>query len=369
MVTSSSLQPNTALLNRMLEPKILALGLGGAGNDLLTDVMDMGMDRVYCIAADTDRYHLQIARAHSKFRIESEFCSDAGTEGDVNAGRDAALRASEALQPTLDGVDLVFVLAGMGGGTGGGAAPVISNLARKLGALVVGVVTMPFYFKPSKFRLAVDSIRHMLNTCDTIVLIDQPSASPSSLTLPFGLNPYASGQTCCSVVSSIAQTLGNSSLLNSDGAALRSLLRRGGLARVGIGDAYSSLGPEEAVLAALRNTIPFGHISDANGIFVDIIGDSDLTDVAVGDALGFLTRQIGADVELLCGRRTDENLQGATRIHLLATGIRFPYSPSGCRSIPIDIHELEPESGDDDDIGLVLDLHQLEDFSSSRLVA
>lgn len=336
------------------------MGIGGVGNDLLMHLMDNNSDGVYCVATDTDRYHLQIAGAHSRFLIESELSSDSGTEGDVDAGRDAALQASESLGRIFQGADVVFILAGMGGGTGGGAAPIMSDLARRSGSLVVGLVTMPSHFEPGIFHTAIESIRRMLNSSDTVVLVDdQPSAL--SFTLPYGLNLNEQGQACCSLVSSIANALKDSSPLNRDSAALRSLLRRGGLAKVRVGDSFSPWGTEEAILAVLRDSVPLGHLSDARGIFIDVVSDDGLSDAAIGVALDFLTPYIGTETELVCRRRVDEKLQGATRVHLLATGVGFPYSWGGYRRVPIDLYDLEPESADDESVDLELDLQQLED--------
>jgi cell division protein FtsZ len=368
MAGTCSLQRDFISMSMRPEPRMLAIGVGGAGNDLLTHLMDNDSDGVFCIAADTDRYHLQIARAHSKFLMESELSSDSGTEGNVDVGRDAALQASESLRHTFEGADLVFILAGMGGGTGGGAAPVMSDLARRSGSLVIGLVTMPSHFESNTFRTGIESTRRMLNTCDTVILAgNQPSAL--SFTLPFGLHLDGAGQACCSIVSSITHTLRNSSLLKNDSRALRALLRRGGLAEVRVGDSYSPWGPEEAILAVLRNTIPHGHMSEVRGIFIDIIGGESVTDAAIGAALDLLTHHFGAQAELLCGRRIDESLQGTMRVHLLATGVGFPYSWSGYRRVPIDIYDLEPESGDDESVDLALDLQQLEDHSISEPVA
>ena len=166
-------------------------------------------------------------------------------------------------------------------------------------------------------------------------------------------------------MSSITHTLRGSSLLNRDSAALRSLLRRGGLAKARVGDSYSPWGAEEAILAVLRNTMPLGHLSDAREVFVDIVGGDSSTDAAIGAALDLLTPHIGTEAELLWGRRMDERLQGRTRVHLLATGVGFPYAWGGYRRVPIDIYDLEPESGEDESIDVTLDLQQLEHYSAN----
>lgn len=346
----------------MPEPRVLALGLGGAGNDLLTHLMDASLEGVYCVAADTDRYHLQIARAHSKLLMEDASCSDAGTAGDMRIGERVGIHTSKTLQAAFDGTDIVFILAGMGGGTGSGAAPVISDSARKNGALVVGLITKPLTYEAGKTRVAIDSLRSMLNTCDTVILLDNQSPESSSLTLPFGLNPDAAAQTCCSVVASITQTLANSNLLNGGLCELRAMLRRGGLARAGNGVSYSPFGAEEAVLSALRNTALLGDLMHASGVFVNIEGFHGVADARLECALELVSRRIDTNAELLYARRLESDERGITTVSLLATGVPFPYSWGGYRRCPIEIHELEPESGESEGVALDLGLYQLEDF-------
>ncbi len=341
----------------------MAIGIGGAGNDLLTHLMEAGLKGVHCIAADTDRYHLQIARAHSKLFMEDAACSDAGTEGNVEVGKKAALQASQELQTDFDRADLVFVLAGVGGGTGSGAAPIIAEIARKSGSLVVGLITKPFLFERSKFNVAIETIRLMLNVCDTLILLENQSPEATSLTLPFRLDLDATGQACCSVVSSITQAFTNPTLLNGDARELRAMLRRGGLARVGTGDGHSLCSVEEAALNALRRIMPFGDLTEARGVFVNIVGDEKVQDSDLACALELVSRKINPDAEFLCARLIESTLQGGTRVSLLATGVSFPYSWGGYRRFPIEIYELEPESGEDGHIGLDWGLDQLEAFT------
>ncbi len=360
--TGEILQGSFLPLDYTLKQRALALGLGGAGNDLLTHVMDSRLDGVYCIAADTDRYHLQTVRAHSKFLLEDAACSDAGTRGDIGLGKKAALKVAQTMKGVFDDADLVFVLAGMGGGTGSGAAPVLSEVARKQGAVVVGLVTRPFPFERNRLPVAIDSVRMLLNACDTVVLLDSQSPEPSSLLLPFGMTPDAAGQTCCSVIKSIVQTFSDSSLVNGDLDEFRTMLRRGGLAKAGTGESYSLSGAEEATLNALRNAMPEGDFVNANGVFLDIVDDGNVQEADVACALESVSRRISSDSEFLYGRRADP-MQRITRANMLFTGVSFPYAWSWYRRMPVGIYELEPESGEDESVGLDLDLHQIEDFA------
>lgn len=363
MSAGSALQDTFRPLDEKLKPRILALGLGGAGNDLLTHMMDASLRGVYCIAGDTDRYHLQIARAHSKLLMEHASCSYGGTRGDVEVGRAVGLQACRRLRAAFDGADLIFVLAGMGGGTGGGAAPVISEAARKSGSIVVGLITRPFPFERQRLRAAIDSMRFMLSSCDTVIVVDNHPADPSSLMLPFRLNVDAAGQTCCSIVSSITEAFSNPSFLKGDAGELRSMLKRGGLAKAEASHSYSHCGVEEAALNALRKAVPAGYLSEATGVFLHIIGSENLSEVDVSSALDLVSRKINPGADILCARQVEANLQGTTQVSLLATGIPFPYTWGGYRKLPIEIFEMEPEAGEEERVSLNFGLDQIEAIS------
>lgn len=338
--------------------RTVALGLGGGGNDLLSHLMDAKLNNIHCIAADTDRFHLQITKAHSKFLMES-LTSD-GTRGDAEIGRKLGVQATVELRNAFRDVDILFLLAGMGGGTGGGAAPVFAEAARKRGALVIGLVTKPFHFEHGKIQLAVNSIRRLLTCCDTVILIDNHGLEPSSVTLPFNLSLDSAGWTCCSVIESITHTFANSALSNADLGELRIMLRRGGLGKAGLGHSYSRLGVEEAALKALRNMMALGELAHANGVFVNFAGGTQAHEGHVASALDLVSTKINPSAQLLYGHRVDENLQGITTVTLLATGIAFPYSWGGYRKVPLEIFELEPDSPEDENLNLELELHQLE---------
>ncbi len=367
MHIGSSLHQPFSYPNAIPGQRIVALGLGAAGTDLLTHLMDAGLDGVYCMAADSDPYHLEIARAHSKLLMDDSACTDAGTGGNVNIGERIAHQAPE-LKDALNGAGLVFVLAGMGGGTGGGSSPVIAEYARKQGSTVVGLVTKPFPFDRNKTLVAIDSMRKMLNTCDTVILLDHQSFAGPSLTLPFGFGVDVAGETCCAIVSSIADVFAGSHDLNGDLAELRAMLKRGGLAKVGLGESYSMCGVEGALLDALRKTVPQGDLLDANGVLVDIAGREDASNGDIEVVLDLVLRRTNPNAQVLCSGRLEHSLHGLTKVTVLVTGLSFPYSWGGYRRLPLGIYELEPEAGADEEIKVELDLHQLEDFAAQRIL-
>jgi cell division protein FtsZ len=344
------------------QPKAVALGLGGAGNDLLTHLMEVDVQGVQCIAVDTDRYDLQIARAHSKFLIQHAVA--AGSRGDIEIGRELGQQISRELQPVLGGSEIVFVLAGMGGGTGGGTAPIVAENARKNGALVIGLITRPFQFERGRFHVAVNSIRKMVNACDTVILIDNHTFEPSSMTLPFGLSLDTAGQTCCSIVLSLVHTFAGSGLCNAELGELRRMLRRGGLAKAGVAHSHSHLGAEEAALRAIRNTIARGDLADANGVFVNIAGGNHVQRAHVESAVQLFSRSVNPMAQFLYGHRVDTNMLALTRVTLLATGVPFPFSWGKYRGLPLELYDLEPESAEEEDLSLKLELRQLESYAN-----
>ena len=340
------------------QPEAIALGVGGAGNDLLTHVMDLDMTGLGCIAVDTDRYSLHIARAHSKFLIQNGV--DSGTRGNAEIGKKLGFQASCELQSNLHGAKVVFLLAGMGGGTGGGVAPVIAETARKNGALVIGLVTKPFQFERGRIRNAVDSTRKMVNTCDTVILLDNHATEQSSMTLPFRLSIDSAGQTCCSIVQSLTHTFADSCLCSAEIGELRTMLRRGGLTKAGVGHSHSHLGVEEATLRAIRNAMAHDDLACASGVFVNIMGGRHVQQPYVESAVQLFSRRINSSAQLFYGHRTDATLLGLTRTTLLATGMSFPFSWGGYRKFPLELFDLEPDSMEEEDLGLKLELQQME---------
>ena len=354
----------TSSLQEKLRPepdygyRALAMGFGGAGNDALTHLMDAGVKGIHCVAADTDRYHLHITKAHSKILLDAAPGTDGGTRGNVDVGKQAAMGALPRIKSAVDGVDLVFILAGMGGGTGGGAAPVAAELARESGALVVGLVTKPFF--PERVDLAVDSLRALLRTCDTVVLVDNHGAGAASHALPFPFDLDTAGQTTCSLVSSITRSFHNPSSLSSDISDLREMLRQGGLAKAGVSDWCSCGGVEEAALTAIRDIVPHCDLTKADGVFLGILGDGGLHESDLAPTLELVSRRINPDADFLYAHHVEHDGLGLTRISLLATGVSFPYTWGGYRRVPAEIFEMEPESGNDDRLSIKLEMPQLE---------
>jgi cell division protein FtsZ len=339
--------------------RALAIGFGGAGNDALTHLMDSGCKGIDCLAADTDRYHLHITRAHSKILLQTaSLRADDGTRGNVELGAKAAMNALPRIQSALDGVDLVFILAGMGGGTGGGASPVAAKLARERGALVVGLVMKPFFLGNESVSLAVDSLRTLLTTCDTVVLIENYGSGVAPYALPFPLDMDIAGQTACSVVSSITRSFHNPNCLSSHATNLRQMLRHGALAKASVSSWNSFESVEEAALTAIRNIVPHCDLGKADGVFLGISGS--LHESELASTLDLVSCRINPDADFLYAHHADHDVMGLTGISLLATGLSFPYTWGGYRRVPTELYEMEPESSYDELLSIKLGIPRLE---------
>jgi cell division protein FtsZ len=343
-------------------PMAVAFGIGGGGSDLLAHLMDLDLEGLHCIAVDNDRYALHIARAHSKLLIEHS--ADEGVQEDIEIARELSRKTDRELQSLVGQPEIAFMMAGMGGRTGGRAAPIIAEIARKNGAIVIGLVTKPFLFEQGRLHTAVNSIRRLTNACDTVILIDNYASDPFTMTLPFNLSLDTAGQTCCAIVQSLMHTFADSRLGNGELGELRTMLRRGGLAKAGIGQSHSHLGAEEAALKAFRNTMAQCDLSKANGVFVNITGGNHVQQKHVESAIQLFSMNINPSVQFLYGHRLDASMRGATRVTLLATGVSFPSAWGRYRKVPLELYDLEPESAEEEDLSLKLGLVQMEDITN-----
>jgi len=290
--------------------------------------------------------------------------SDGGTEGDVEAGRRAAISATPELQSIFEGTDLAFVLAGMCGGTGGGAGPVIADLARRSGALVVGMLMNPFHFECDRFPRVVEMLRAMLSACHTVILVDarDQSTEPVLLRAPLGVHNSGPAQVFTSIVTSVSHPFVDPRYLSVDIRELQMMFRRGGLSTGRIGHSFSRFGAEEAVLNALRHAVAQGDLSEAEGIFLGVASSEEIPDQHIHASLHLLSDKMNPKASIIHHRRTDPALRGTTRVTWIATGVSFPSPWRRYRRLILELDDLEPEAGVEEALGLDLNLHQLEEL-------
>lgn len=337
----------------------MALGVGGAGIDLVTHLMDANLRNVHCVVVDSDLHHLEIAKAHTKLPIKPVDTVNA-TPGSQEEFTD---HVSTSLNQVLDETDAAFVFAGMGGRTGSVIAPRVAETARSLSVLTVGIITQPFHFERARFRPAIDGIRTMLSACDTTILLDNHLSEQSSISLPFRFSLDAPAQTSAAIVESVGYQLTKSVPSNADLGEFRWMLRRGGLARAGIGRSYSHFGAEEAALGAMRNAMASAELTHADGAFLNITSSGRVNHQHFVSAVDLLSRRINPNAQFLYGHRVDPEMGGVTTATLIATGVSFPFTWGGYRSLPLNMFELEPDSPPEQSLGVHLELQQLESYA------
>ena len=303
---------------------IRVVGVGGAGLNALDRMIDAGITQVDFIAVNTDIQQLQMSDVPTKLHIGSELTEGLGSGADPEIGRRAAEDSYDVLKRALRGSDMVFVTAGEGGGTGSGAAPVVAQIARELGALTVGIVTTPFKFEGSRrAKQAEAGVENLRGACDTVIVIPNDRLlevldKTTSMLEAFRIADDVLRQG----VQGICDLITNPGLINLDFADVRTIMKDAGSALMGIGFASSGESrAREAAERALRSPLIETEITGARGILLSIAGGDDLTLFEVNEAAEVIRAAATDDTNIIFGATIDGRLTGQLWITVIATGI------------------------------------------------
>jgi cell division protein FtsZ len=306
---------------------IRVVGVGGAGLNALHRMMDAGLSQVEFVAVNTDIQQLQMSDAQTKIHIGRELTQGLGSGADPEIGRRAAEEAYDKIKTVLRGSDMVFVTAGEGGGTGSGAAPVVAQIARELGALTVGIVTLPFKFEGTKRRSQADTgVEALRAACDTTIVIPNDRLlevleRSTSMVEAFRIADDVLRQG----VQGICDLITMPGLINLDFADVRTVMKDSGSALMGIG--YSSSDENrarEAAERALRSPLIETELTGARGILLSIAGGDDLSLIEVNDAAEVVRQAATDDTQIIFGATVDESLTGQVWVTVVATGLGAP---------------------------------------------
>jgi len=306
------------------EARIAVIGTGGAGNNTVDRLMHLGVVGAECIAINTDKQHLDRVKAHRKLLIGKRITGGRGAGGFPHIGEAAAEESKEEIAEVLRGIDLVFIAAGMGGGTGTGSAPVIAEIAKKMGAIVVGVVTMPFKMERGRIQKAVDGLKKLRYFADTVVVIDNNRLLKLVPNLPLDEAFSVADEILANMVKGITETISLPSLINLDYADVQSVLKNGGVAMVGIGEGEGENRVERAVKSALDSPLLDVDITGASGALIHVTGGPDMTLTEATRAGELITEKMVEDALVIWGARIDPSLIGTIRIILILTGVSSP---------------------------------------------
>jgi cell division protein FtsZ len=321
---------------------IRVVGVGGAGLNALNRMIDSGITDVDFIAVNTDIQQLTLSDAELKVHIGRELTKGLGSGAAADIGRRAAEEAHDQLKRILRGSDMVFVTAGEGGGTGSGAAPVVARVARELGALTVGIVTLPFRFEGTKRRGQADAgVDELRANCDTVITIPNDRLlevldRETSMLDAFRVADDVLRQG----VQGITDLITMPGLINLDFADVRTIMKDAGSALMGIGfSSDSDDRAREAAERALRSPLIDTEVTGARGILLSVAGGDDLTLFEVNEAAEVVRQAATDDTNIIFGATVDERLAGQVWVTVVATGIGGPQRRRGLR---------EPSRGFDD---------------------
>jgi len=309
---------------REMKARIVVLGVGGAGGNAINNMIEAGLEGVEFIVANTDAQALRMSKAKRVIQMGARVTEGLGAGAQPELGRAAAEEATDAIRNHLTGAHMVFITAGMGGGTGTGAAPIIARIARELGILTIGVVTKPFRFEGQRrMRFAEAGIAELLKVVDTLLIIPNQNLFRVASEKTSFVDAFAmADQVLYSGVACISDLIVKEGLINLDFADVLSVMREKGKAMMGRGEASGEKRVLNAAVAAISNPlIEDPSIKRASGLIVSITGGNDLTLFEVDEAATRIREEVDQDANIIVGATFDERLEGVVRVSVVATGI------------------------------------------------
>jgi cell division protein FtsZ len=309
---------------REMKARIIVFGVGGAGGNAVNNMIASGLQGVEFIVANTDAQALTMSRAQRIIQMGTQVTQGLGAGSLPEVGRMAAEEAINVIRDHVSGANMVFVTAGMGGGTGTGAASVIAKTARELGILTIGVVTKPFHFEGQRrMRFAEAGIAELLKAVDTLLVIPNQNLFRVANEKTTFVEAFAlADQVLYSGVACISDLIVKEGLINLDFADVLSVMREKGKAMMGRGEASGAKRVLNAAVAAISNPlIEDPSIKRASGLIISITGGKDLMLFEVDEAASRIREEVDEDANIIVGATFDESLEGIVRVSVVATGI------------------------------------------------
>ncbi|MFZ0423527.1 MAG: cell division protein FtsZ [Xanthobacteraceae bacterium] len=309
---------------RELKPRITVFGVGGAGGNAVNNMINAGLQGVDFVVANTDAQALTMSKAERIIQMGTQVTEGLGAGSQPDVGRAAAEEVLDEIRDHLSGAHMCFVTAGMGGGTGTGAAPVIAKTARDLGILTVGVVTKPFHFEGQRrMRIADGGITELQKCVDTLLIIPNQNLFRVANEKTTFADAFAlADQVLYSGVACITDLMVKEGLINLDFADVRAVMREMGKAMMGTGEAQGEKRALTAAEAAISNPlIDDASMKGARGLLISITGGRDLTLYEVDEAATRIREEVDQDANIIVGATFDEGLDGMIRVSVVATGI------------------------------------------------
>jgi cell division protein FtsZ len=328
--------------------KIVVVGCGGAGSNSVTRLTEMGIQGAYTVALNTDAKALAVTKADKKILIGKELTKGLGCGGYPEVGRKAAEESRNEIKEAIEGSDLVFAIAGLGKGTGTGSIPVVAEIAKSMGALVIAVVTMPFKIEGARISKAEDGLATLRQYADTVIVIENDKLLKYAGNLTIQQAFAVADELIASMVKGITETITLPSLVNLDYADVRAVMSTGGgVAAIGFGESNSSDRAKDAVMKALQNPLLEVDYTGAAGALVHITGGPDLTLEEVNLIGETVAQSLDPSAIVYWGARILPEFEGKVQVITIITGVKSPYILGSVqREMPV-IRETNPLLGID----------------------
>ncbi len=329
--------------------KIKVIGVGGGGCNSLSRMREIGIKGGELIAVNTDAQDLLYANADYKILIGKELTSGLGAGSNPKVGQEAAKESESEIKKKIAGADMIFITCGLGGGTGTGAAPVIASLAKKQGALTIGIVTLPFTIEGRKrVENAMDGLERMESTVDTLIVIPNDKLLELAPELPLQTAFKIADEILTNAVKGVTELVTTSGLVNLDFADIRAVMSDGGVSLIGMGESDVENRAMDAVTKALDNPLLDVDISDATGALVNIIGGPNMSLDECREIIESIGNKLSPDAKLIWGAQIAEDMEKSIRVLLIVTGVKSSQIIGHSESIETIRHkEIEDELGID----------------------
>lgn len=340
--------------------RTIIVGVGDAGNSAIQRLKDMSISGIQRIAVSTNMQHLSAISATQKILIGEDITGGMGSSGDPNIGQAAIEASRKRVEDVLSNVDVVLVTTDLRGGIETGAAPVVAEIARRKGAIVIGVVTTSFRIEGAQTECAAQGLAEMRRQCDTVVVIDNNKLAPH---LPFDEAFEVVDKVMADTIKGIAEAISEPGLINLDFSSFKEIFKKGGVAVVGVGESNAPDRAKEAVRNALGSPLLDRSCTNAAGALIHVTGDDQMTIDEANRVRKIVTEMMHENVLVSWGAKVNPSLPGILKVTLVITGVQSPYLlASFDETVMSHLHDMDPDSEPEKALEIDLELYQLENF-------
>ncbi|MEK6910009.1 MAG: cell division protein FtsZ [Candidatus Aenigmatarchaeota archaeon] len=328
--TSTAFDDEIRAMVEARKTNIKVVGCGGAGGNTVTRLMQVGIIGAETIALNTDALDLLNTEADKKLVIGKELTQGLGAGANPNVGMEAAKESKEEIKKLLQGADMVFITCGLGGGTGSGSSPVVADIAKKMGALTVAIVTLPFAMEGrQRMGNAREALKNMDGLVDTLIVIPNDKLLEIVPDVSIITAFKVADEILVNAVKGVTELVTKPGLVNLDFADVRAVMKEGGLAMIGMGESNSENKAFESVERALNNPLITVDINGADGALINVVGGPEITIREAQQIAETISSKLSPEAKIIWGVQVDKSLGDTVRTLLVVTGVKSPqiFSP------------------------------------------